>query len=265
MRHVIIVLVLASFFYGNTSCETAPYPIETREEALESNDFWIATMDSTEQRWGYWFGSYETEAAFEAVLTHDPPVDFVVVTGDITACNPDHPAKATGCYLEFQGAFAHYLPGVKMYYIGGNHDIAGTTPIPTWPRTYWEDLVGPLHQEFWHRGAHFVLVSDGDCQDMPFWEKHAEEYNWYCSVITPTTLSFRHMVKVGYYEPPSLMARYECEIGVVPYVFYGHYGQTEDVAYGGTHYVQTADAKEGFVRFVHVVDGVVVETEVSGP
>ncbi len=237
------------------------YAFDTVED-VQDNDFWFAIIDSLEQRWGiHWDRTYDTQDVFDAI--NDFGVDFVISTGDNTACNPTHPSEAVRCYLELVGAMKHYFD-VPVYFIGGNHDLGSTlltyyNPPIEYAHVVWEEYVAPLDQEFWHKGTHFILVSDGDAQMTPFWEQYPERYQWYCEHIDEHTLSFRHIVKDGLFTPASLLARYECEIGVVPYVFYGHFGQWEDLEFRGTRYVQTADAKNGNVRFVHVIDGEVTE------
>lgn len=221
------------------------------------NDFWFAVLDSAEEKWGsYWFEYYDTEGAFDEINSRE--VDFVIWTGDCIS-NPVHPSTATFKFLALRRAAEIYL-NAPSYFLAGNHDI-NSTPTP-WARDLWKELVGPLNQEFTHKGAHFVLMSDGDAQFTPMEELYPETVDWYCDTITPDTLSFRHMHMTGSGDPGYLYERHMCEFfGGAQAVFFGHYNQWQDYYIAGTRLIQTPDAKEGNVRFVHVVDGQITEME----
>ena len=85
-------------------------------------------------------------------------------------------------------------------------------------------------------------------------------YNEICNLIKNDSLIFRHIVKVGYYSP----VRYGCEMQRNTTIFYGNYGQNEDILYNSTRYIQTPDANEGYFRLVHINNSKIIETVVIG-
>jgi len=245
-------LVLMIFCLGNRECN--PVPVEN----IEPTDYWFAVIDSVEERWDghyvngdHWFASYDTEEVFQAI--NDWDVEFIITTGDNIA-NPIDEATMRLKLENMLDRMDFYLDA-PVYYTAGNHDLNGV-PTP-WARAVWQEYL-PLNHDFWYGGAHFVLLSNGDSQMEKLEVNYPEDLEWYCNTITSGSLSFRHIVKSGYY-PDRSLAYYPCEFGVVDTVFFGHYGVNEEFTHEDTKYIQTADAKDGAYRLVHIVDGHVTE------
>jgi len=122
------------------------------------------------------------EALFDLILSQDPPVQFVVVTGDLVTGSGD-PNVHFGQFLEWVDVatplFESDMIGEKVYPVPGNHDMRGLISVDFWQELF--DYLpdnGPDGQEkttysFDMGPCHLVMVNT----DYPS-SRHQVDLDW---------------------------------------------------------------------------------------
>jgi predicted phosphodiesterase len=261
MKKKIIIGLMITLAISMAMLTSAVSPVKginnkaIRDLGEGETDFWFAVVDSIEERWGgHWFNHYEFDDTIKEINNH-PEVKFIISTGD-NVVNPTTYDEARRKFIGLYRATHRYLDA-PVIFTAGNHDIGSYGRYEVMKA--WEDVFGALDFEFDYGKVHFVGVSNGNTQFNSMQTVDSGRYENICNMIDNAegTLVFKHMVKVGHYPYQDNM--WECEQSNAQAVFYGHYNQHEEWLRGNVNYIQTADAKDGHYRLVHVIDGEIVE------
>ena len=127
----------------------------SKKKATPAGDFFFLQLSDT--HWGY-SGASNPQAdvplkkAIETINAAAAAPDFIVFTGDLTHTTDDATVRRKRM-TEFRDLTAG-LTNKTLHFIPGEHDAA-----PDAGRTY-QELFGPTHHAFDHKGVHFVALDN---------------------------------------------------------------------------------------------------------
>ena len=136
---------------GATACASVPGARPT----AEADDFYFVQLSDT--HWGF-EGPPNPDArgtlpkAVEAINALAQPPDFVVFTGDLTHLTPDSQLRRARM-AQFRDIAAR-LTVPRIHYLPGEHDASLDHGQA------FEELFGPTHYAFDHKGVHFIALDN---------------------------------------------------------------------------------------------------------
>lgn len=136
---------------GASACTSVP----GARESAEAQDFYFVQLSDT--HWGF-EGPPNPDArgtlpkAIEAINALAQPPDFVVFTGDLTHLTPD-PQLRRARMAQFRDIAAR-LQVHRVYFLPGEHDASLDHGQA------FEELFGPTHYAFDHKGVHFIVLDN---------------------------------------------------------------------------------------------------------
>jgi len=135
---------------GGSACTSVPGARPTQSE-----DFYFVQLSDT--HWGF-EGPPNPDArgtlpkAVDAINALAQPPDFIVFTGDLTHLTPDAQLRRARM-RQFRDITGH-LQVRRVYFLPGEHDASLDRGQA------FEELFGPTHYAFDHKGVHFIALDN---------------------------------------------------------------------------------------------------------